>query len=176
MADIILFVCMLAAAVALRLTVVELARVKGSSMQPTLRTGQWLLVSRLAYRLGQPRRGDVVICHYPGRYLDRWKRIRQSFVKRVIGLPGETIAIIEGVVHIDGQPLDEPYLDPMRNRFRRSMPERVLGPDEYFVLGDNRDSSNDSRRVGPLPRSMMVGRVCQVIFPFGHHDLTGIGR
>ncbi len=167
--DVMLFLAVPALAVILRLTVVELARVKGSSMQPTLRTGQWLLVSRLDYRLGTPRRGDVVICHYPGRYMDRWKLIRQSFVKRVIALPGETVEIIEGVVHIGGEPLQEPYLDPARCRFRRSMPARTLGADEYFVLGDNRDSSNDSRRIGPLPRGMLVGRVRRVIFPFGCH-------
>lgn len=171
--DVMLFLAILALAVILRLTVMEIARVKGSSMQPTLHTGQWLLVSRLDYRLGSPRRGDVVICHYPGRYMDRWKLIRQSFVKRVIGLPGETIEIIGGVVHIDGEPLQEPYLDPARCRFRRQMPTRTLGEDEYFVLGDNRDSSNDSRRIGPLPRSMLVGRVRRVIFPFGHHPLDG---
>ena len=171
--DMMLFLAMLALAVVLRLTVAELARVKGSSMQPTLRTGQWLLVCRLDYRLGRPKRGDVVICHYPGRYMDRWRLIRQSFVKRLIGLPGETIEIIEGVVHIDGEPLAEPYLDPARCRFRRQMPARTLGEDEYFVLGDNRDSSNDSRRIGPLPRSMLVGRVHRVIFPFGHHPLDG---
>ena len=171
--DVLFFLAMLSLAVILRLTVAEIARVKGSSMLPTLRTGQWLLVSRLDYRLGSPRRGDVVICHYPGRYMDRWKLIRQSFVKRVIALPGETVEIIEGVVYIDGAPLQEPYLDPARCRFRRQMPARTLGQDEYFVLGDNRDSSNDSRRIGPLPSSMLVGRVRRVIFPFGPHPLDG---
>ncbi|MGN1019970.1 MAG: signal peptidase I [Aristaeellaceae bacterium] len=171
--DVIIFLAALAIALILRLTVAELVRVRGSSMLPTLRTGQWLLVSRLDYRLGRPRRGDVVICHYPGRYMDRWKLIPQCFVKRVIGLPGETIEIIEGVVHIGGEPLSEPYLDPARCRFRRQMPARTLGEDEYFVLGDNRDSSNDSRRIGPLPRGMLVGRVRRVIFPFGHHPLDG---
>ena len=171
--DVLFFLAMLSLAVILRLTVADIARVKGSSMLPTLRTGQWLLVSRLDYRLGSPRRGDVVICHYPGRYMDRWKLIRQSFVKRVIALPGETVEIIEGVVYIDGAPLQEPYLDPARCRFRRQMPARTLGEDQYFVLGDNRDSSNDSRRIGPLPSSMLVGRVHRVIFPFGHHPLDG---
>ena len=171
--DVLFFLAMLSLAVILRLTVADIARVKGSSMLPTLRTGQWLLVSRLDYRLGSPRRGDVVICHYPGRYMDRWKLIRQSFVKRVIALPGETVEIIEGVVYIDGAPLQEPYLDPARCRFRRQMPARTLGEDQYFVLGDNRDSSNDSRRIGPLPSSMLVGRVRRVIFPFGPHPLDG---
>ena len=171
--DVLFFLAMLSLAVILRLTVAEIARVKGSSMLPTLRTGQWLLVSRLDYRLGEPKRGDVVICHYPGRYMDRWKLIRQSFVKRVIALPGETVEIIEGVVYIDGAPLQEPYLDPARCRFRRQMSARTLGEDQYFVLGDNRDSSNDSRRIGPLPSSMLVGRVRRVIFPFGPHPLDG---
>ena len=171
--DVLFFLAMLSLAVILRLTVAEIARVKGSSMLPTLRTGQWLLVSRLDYRLGEPKRGDVVICHYPGRYMDRWKLIRQSFVKRVIALPGETVEIIEGVVYIDGAPLQEPYLDPARCRFRLQMSARTLGEDQYFVLGDNRDSSKDSRRIGPLPSSMLVGRVRRVIFPFGPHPLDG---
>lgn len=143
----------------------EPVRVKGRSMLPTLQNGDWLLVSRADYRRSQPRRGDVVICFYPGRYLDPWKLIRQYFVKRLIAFPGETIAIEEGVVLINGEPLDEPYLDPAKVRYRRTMQPRVLQPDEYFVLGDNRDSSNDSRRIGPLSRRMLVGRVRRICFP-----------
>ena len=151
----------------------EPVRVKGSSMLPTLKNGEWLWVSKLDYRTGTHRRGDVVICFYPGRYLDQWKMIRQYFVKRVIGLPGETIAVEDGVVHINGEPIDEPYLDPARTRYRRHMDARTLGPDEYFVMGDNRDSSNDSRRIGPITRDMIIGRVRQVIFPFARwHSLS----
>lgn len=144
----------------------EPVRVKGSSMLPALQNSDWLWVSKLDYHTGTPQRGDVVICYYPGRYLDQWKLIRQYFVKRIIALPGETIAIEDGVVHINGEPLDEPYLDPARVRYRRTMDARTLGPDEYFVMGDNRDSSNDSRRIGPITRDMLVGRVRRVIFPF----------
>lgn len=135
-------------------------------MLPALKNSEWLWVSKLDYHTGVPQRGDVVICYYPGRYLDQWKLIRQYFVKRIIGLPGETIAMEDGVVHINGEPLDEPYLDPSRVRYRRTMDPRTLGPDEYFVMGDNRDSSNDSRRIGPITRDMLVGRVQRVIFPF----------
>lgn len=173
--DAIVFLCLLACLLAVRQFLFEPVRVKGSSMLPTLHTGQLLAVSKAAYLTGEPQRGDVVICHYPNRYADPWRLFRLYFVKRVIGLPGETVEIVEGVVHIDGQPLEEDYLDPARNRSRRSMDARTLGPDEYFVMGDNRDSSNDSRRVGPLPRDMLVGRVAGVLFPFSEaHRITGI--
>lgn len=157
----ILLLCLL-----VRIFLVEVVRVKGRSMLSTLQNGEWLLVSKLPRWRHDLRRGDVVICFYPGRYLDPWKLFRQYFVKRLIALPGETIAMEEGVVLINGEPIDEPYLDPARTRFRRTMQPRTLGEDEYFVMGDNRDNSNDSRRIGPLPRRMLVGRVRRVIFPF----------
>ena len=149
----------------LRLFILSFARVKGRSMLPTLENWDWLLVWRLSYRTGRPKRQDVVICRYPGRC---WRNIRflpLSFVKRVIGLPGETVEVIDGVVHINGRPLYEPYLDPRRTRFQRNRPPITLGPDEYFVLGDNRDSSNDSRRVGPLKRQAIRGRICFALRP-----------
>ena len=96
----------------------------------------------------------------------RCKWLPQAFVKRVIGLPGDTIEIIEGVLHINGEPLDEPYLDPARCRFMDTRPPRTLGPDEYFVMGDNRDRSNDSRSVGPIRRRAIRGKVICVLFPF----------
>ena len=163
--DVLYFLCMLAAVLSIKHFLFEPVRVKGSSMRPALSSGDWLFVSKLDYRLGDPARGDVVICHYPGRYADRWKLVRQYFVKRVIGLPGDTIAIAEGVVFINGEVLEERWLDESGRRSRRSMPERTLGPDEYFVMGDNRISSNDSRNIGPLKRSMIVGRVRRVVFP-----------
>ena len=168
MQDLVLFLLMAAALLLVRRFLAEPVHVKGNSMLPTLQNGEWLLVDHLSYALGEPQRGDVIICHYPDRYADPWKLIRQYFVKRIVGLPGETLEIVEGTVLIDGEPLDEGYLDADHTRFIRNAPPVTLGDDEYFVMGDNRDNSNDSRRSGPISRSMVVGRVAQVIFPFGH--------
>ena len=156
----------LAAVLVLRLFVVNVARIQGGSMLPTLHNRDFALVWRLPYLFREPRRGDVVICHYPGRMMKRLPFLPQAFVKRVIGLPGDTIEIIEGVLHINGEPLDEPYLDPARCRFMGTRPPRTLGPDEYFVMGDNRDRSNDSRSVGPIRRRAIRGKVICVLFPF----------
>lgn len=155
----------LAAALILRLFVVNIARIQGSSMLPTLQNRDWAVVWRLPYCFRTPKRQDVVICHYPGRRMKRCKWLPQAFVKRVIGLPGDTIEIIEGIVHVNGEPLDEPYLDPARCRLARSRPARVLAKDEYFVMGDNRDRSNDSRIVGPIRRRAIRGRVVCVFWP-----------
>lgn len=166
MQEIALGAVCLGAALLLRHFGVELVRVKGNSMLDTLHSGQVLLVTRPDYRLGRPQRYDVVICHYPNRYADRWKLLRQCFVKRVIALPGETISMEEGIVHINGVPLQEAYLAAEHTRFQSSMEPRTLGEDEYFVMGDNRDRSNDSRRVGAIRRSAMVGKVRLVVWPF----------
>ena len=155
----------LAAVLMLRLFVVNVARIQGGSMLPTLHNRDFALVWRLPYLFREPRRGDVVICHYPGRMMKRLPFLPQAFVKRVIGLPGDTLEWIEGELLLNGTPLAEPYLDPARCRFPRTRPPVTLGPDEYFVLGDNRDSSNDSRRVGPLSRRAIRGRVVSILFP-----------
>lgn len=153
-------------AVPIRLWVVNVARVRGSSMLPTLQNGDWALVWRLPYRFHPPRRQDVVICHYPNRRTKWCRWIPQAFVKRVIGLPGDTLEVIEGVVHINGEPLAEPYLDPERCRFMRTRQPRILGEDEYFVMGDHRDRSNDSRSIGPIRRKAICGRVVCVLLPW----------
>ena len=153
-----------AAALFLRLFVASLARIKGRSMLPTLHDRDIALVWRLTYRLRAPRRGEVVICHYPGRKMKRLPFLPQAFVKRVIALPGDTVEWQEGVLLLNGEPLKEPYLDPARCRSLRTRPPRTLGPDEYYVLGDNRDASNDSRSVGPLRRRDIRGRVVAVLF------------
>ena len=147
----------LAAVLVLRLFVVNVARIQGGSLLPTLHNRDFALVWRLPYLFREPRRGDVVICHYPGRMMKRLPFLPQAFVKRVIGLPGDTLEWIEGELLLNGTPLAEPYLDPARCRFPRTRPPVTLGPDEYFVLGDNRDSSNDSRSIR--------GRVVSILFP-----------
>lgn len=157
--------CGAALALLVRLFVLNFARIHGSSMLPTLQDRDWAFVWRLPYLFRAPRRHDVVICHYPGRRMKKLKWLPQAFVKRVIGLPGDTIEFIEGVVHINGEPLEEAYLAPEHCRYPRTRPPRLLGPDEYYVLGDNRDRSNDSRSVGPISRRAIRGRVVCLLFP-----------
>ena len=165
MNDLLLLLLALAVGLFIRRYVLCFTRIQGRSMLSTLRNGQWAFVTRFDYLLGRPRRGDIVICFFPGRMMKRLPFLRQMMVKRVVGLPGEAVAFEEGRVLIDGQPLKEPYLDPQHTRRRSTRPPITLGPDQYFVLGDNRDASHDSRAVGPLQRRMIVGRV-RFLLPF----------
>ena len=165
MIDLLHYPAAIIAALLIRRYVLSFARIKGTSMLPTLKNGDWAFVWRLPYLWRHPRRGEVVICHFPGRKLKRLPFLKQLFVKRVMGLPGETIEIIEGTLHVDGTPLSEPYLDPARTRFFRTRLPVTLQENQYYVLGDNRDSSNDSRRVGPLKCRAIRGRVICVVWP-----------
>lgn len=132
------------------------ARVDGTSMLDTLHENNIMGVSRLHYRLNEPQRGEIITCNYPGEG-------NKLFVKRIIGLPGETIEIREGTVYIDGEPIAEDYLT---RRDDQSMDPVTLGDDEIFVMGDNRPVSRDSRAVGPLTLDEIYGRVLFVAFPF----------
>ena len=129
------------------------AFVKGSSMLDTLRNRDVLFALRRE-RCDGLQRFDVVLCRYPNR--------RQLFVKRIAALPGERVAIEDGVLRIDGVPVKEP--DSLRPN-RRDMVERRLGAGEYFVMGDNRPGSHDSRSVGPIPEDMIVAVAKCVVFP-----------
>ena len=140
-------------ALLLRFFVCMLVRVKGRSMMDTLHNGDFMLALRYGL-FGRIRRFDVVICRYPGR--------KGHFVKRVVGLPGERISMEEGALYINGAEVTEDF--PLR-RSLRGFDERTLGPDEYFVMGDNRPCSSDSRRVGPIHRRAILARVCCVFLP-----------
>ena len=140
-------------ALLLRFFVCMLVRVKGKSMMDTLHNGDFMLALRYGL-FGRIRRFDVVICRYPGR--------KGHFVKRVVGLPGERISMEEGALYVDGAEVTEDF--PLR-RSLRGFDERTLGPDEYFVMGDNRPCSSDSRRVGPIHRRAILARVCCVFLP-----------
>jgi signal peptidase I len=135
--------------------------VSGPSMLPTFEDNQYIIVDQVTYRFRQPDRGDVVVFKYPNN-------INVSFIKRIIGLPGETIQIRSGQVYIfneqnpSGTLLDEPYLRTDTNIDTR----RTLGKNEYFVMGDNRHDSSDSRAWGPVPRRLIIGKVSLVIYPF----------
>ena len=132
------------------------ARVDGTSMLDTLHENNIMGVSRLHYRLNEPQRGEIITCHYP-------EDGTKLFVKRIIGLPGETIEIREGTVYIDGEPIAETYLTRVDDQ---SMDPITLAKDEIFVMGDNRPVSRDSRAVGPLTLDEIYGRVLFVAFPF----------
>ena len=131
------------------------ARVDGDSMLDTFHTNNITGVSRLHYRLNEPQRGEVITCHY-----DETSKL---YVKRIIGLPGETLEIIDGTVYIDGEPLQEDYLT--RHDDYNYGPYQI-GQDEIFVMGDNRPVSFDCRQLGPIPRDYIYGRVIFVAFPF----------
>jgi signal peptidase I len=135
--------------------VVQQRLVEGTSMEPTLHTGQRLLINRLAvHGFGQPQRGDIVVFHSWGDGKD--------YIKRVIGLPGERVAIHDATVYIDGTALDEPYLDQPTHD---TVAEVTLAQDEYYVLGDNRGNSADSRFYGPLHADHIVGTAFLSLWP-----------
>lgn len=139
--------------------------VSGDSMDFTFANNQYLIVDQLSYHFENPSRGDVIIFRYP-------KDPSVFFIKRVIGLPGETVAINNGIVTIynaqyplggPGLTLDEPYVSPEHRSYDTST--TTLGADQYFVMGDNRNESSDSRVWGPVPRDLIVGRPILRLFP-----------
>ena len=129
-------------------------RIEGSSMEPSMHPNQYVLVDKISYKIANPKRGDVVVFNYP-------LATERDFIKRVIGLPGETVAVRGGVVSINGQPLQEPYISAPPD-YNNSW---SLGPNQYFVLGDNRNSSLDSHSWGPLDRHYLIGRAVFVYWP-----------
>lgn len=137
--------------------------VDGASMDPTFHTGEYLIVDELSYHFETPARGSILIFKYP-------KDTSKYFIKRVIGLPGETVSIADGTVTIYGASsstppltLDEPYVKLPKDE---TVTYPKLGPDEYFVMGDNRLGSADSRLWGPVPAKDIVGRPVVRVWPF----------
>ena len=128
----------------------QLYKVRGHSMQPNFRQGDRLLVSRRAYRRGPPDRGDAVIARDP-------RDPGQRYLKRVVGLPGEEVRLSEGMLIIDGAPLEEPYLGGLPASPGLGEQGWELEDDEYFVMGDSRAHSTDSREFGPIGRELIVG-------------------
>ncbi len=162
-------------------TTVRNFKVEGSSMVPTLEGGQYLVVDQASFfkfdkeRLSRavpfwkaseaepqfafdpPNRGEVIVFNYP-------RDPRKDFVKRVVGLPGETVEVRGGIVLVDGEALPEPYL---QRKDSSDAPPLTLGEKEYYVIGDNRRNSNDSRSWGAVPEDNIVGRVWLVYWPWG---------
>ena len=138
--------------------------VRGDSMVPTFMNNDYLIVDQLTYRFEEPQRGDVIIMRYP-------KDPSVFFIKRIVGLPGETLQLQGKQIVISGganpKPfvLDQSFIDP--SRINEQYATYTLGPDEYFVMGDNRDESSDSRSWGNLPRADIVGRAVLRLWPLG---------
>lgn len=172
---------------ALQLTVRNF-KVEGSSMVPALAGGEYLVVDQVSFfkfdwerfsravpfwraegaepefAFRAPERGEIIVFHYP-------VNPDKDFVKRVVGLPGETVAVRDGTVYVDGVRLEEPYLE---RRDRSNARPLVLGDGEYYVIGDNRPNSNDSRAWGAVPEENIVGRVMLVYWPWD--DIRMVAR
>lgn len=129
--------------------------VKGASMEPNFYDHEYLIIDELTYRFRSPERGEIVVFRYP-------RDPSQYFIKRIVGLPGETVEVVGGhiVVYNDTYPngiiLEESYLDDSTTEGKKKV---TLGTNEYYVMGDNRDESLDSRSFGPVQDSFLIGRV-----------------
>ena len=140
-------------------------RVEGTSMLPMLEDQDRLFVSKLAYRVGEIHRGDVVVFLYPHDH-------SKSYIKRVIALPGDRLRIDQGQVYVNGNAVVEAYVPP-RFEDSRSVGETVLPANEYWVMGDHRSISSDSRDFGPVERSLIYGKAAFVYWPM---DQAGVVR
>ena len=139
-------------------------RIDGNSMNPTLLNGEYLLISNFAYQLDDPQRGDIIVFRHP--------QSEMNLIKRVIGLPGDTVAIQNGIVSVNGVVIDEPYIQAAPT-YSSSW---VVPDGQYFVLGDNRNNSSDSHAWGFLPIDHILGKALVVYWPpsdwsrVPHHD------
>lgn len=146
-----------AAAVLIIVFLYQPVRVEGTSMLPRLDDQDRLFINKFVYRFTAIERGDVVVFHYP-------RDPEKSYIKRVIALPGDRLRIDHGTVWLNGQPQSEPYI-PDEYRDSASYPEIVIPADSYFVMGDHRCISSDSRAFGPVERSFIYGKAVFVLWP-----------
>ncbi|MGA7158631.1 MAG: signal peptidase I [Acidobacteriaceae bacterium] len=138
-------------------------RVEGTSMLPHLQDQDRLFINKFAYRFEAIHRGDVVVFLYPGDH-------SKSYIKRVIALPGDNFRIDHGTVYVNDHALKEPYV-PLRFRDERSEPDMTIPPGDYWVMGDHRNISSDSRDFGPVPRALIYGKAAFVYWPM---DQAGV--
>jgi signal peptidase I len=140
---------------------VQYTPINGPSMQPGLQSEQGVIVNKLAYVFGAPHRGDVIVFHPP-------ISPSEEYIKRIIAIPGDTIEITATTITVNGAQLNEPYVNPADtgpNENGQVIPSTKLGPGEYWVMGDNRGNSIDSRAFGAVPRQNIIGKAEMVIWP-----------
>src|SRR5579864_594241 len=145
------------------LFVYQPVKVEGGSMEPGLQDQERIFINKLAYKLDDIQRGDIVVFRYP-------RDQRKSFIKRVIGLPGDRVRVFDGRVYLNGRLTSEPYV-PQDYLDSRSYPEVKVPADSYYVLGDHRSMSNDSRDFGPVQRSYIYGKA---VFGYWPMDKVGV--
>lgn len=140
--------------------------VQGTSMMPSLQDNQRLLVEKVSYRFGDPSYGDIIVFKYPANPSD-------EFIKRVIAVPGDNVAIIEGQLFVNGQIIEEDYI---ADKALRGFSPQIVPKDHYFTLGDNRNNSLDSRdlRVGFVPRENIVGRAIWSYWPLNKIEIVRV--
>jgi signal peptidase I len=149
----------------IRTFLIQAFYIPSDSMLPTLQKHDRVLVNKLSYDLHPVHRGDIVVfTHSPG-----FDPTIKDLIKRVIGLPGESVAGHDGHVYINGHQLTEPYLPT--NTLTSDFPSRVVPPGRYWVMGDNRTNSTDSRVFGPITKSQLVGRAFVLVWPLGRLHL-----
>ena len=162
----LIIVAALTIALTVRATMVQAFFIPSESMVPTLKIGDRLLVDKIGYRMHDVHRGDIVVFRRPP---NESNKSINDLIKRVVGLPGDTVEAIDGKVYINSQPLPEKYLPP--GTVTVNMPRQVIPVDNYWVMGDNRGNSADSRVFGPIDRKLIVGRAFLRVFP-----VTKVGR
>ncbi|WP_078391520.1 signal peptidase I [Shouchella patagoniensis] len=149
--------------------------VEGYSMQPTLETGDKLIVNQIGYRFVEPQRFDIVVFHAPGG---------KDYIKRIVGLPGETLVYENDILYIDGEAVEEPYLKHLKESIQGNqnltgdftleevINEQTIPDDHYFMMGDNRRLSKDSRDIGVVHFSEIIGRANIIFYPFENANIV----
>ncbi|MDH6060777.1 signal peptidase I [Chrysosporum bergii ANA360D] len=165
--NLILIAIALCLAILIRTFIAEPRYIPSDSMLPTLHTGDRLVVEKVSYRFHPPATGEIIVFQPPAELQRRGYPQDQAFIKRVIGTPGKTVQVTNGKVYLDGKALEEDYIAEPPNQ---PFPAVQVPPEKFFVMGDNRNDSNDSRYWGFLPRKNIIGRA---VFRFWPLDRIG---